>query len=80
MVDDVKKFEDLKGKTADELNKLLLELRREQYNQRFAKANGTLDNTSKIRKIRRSIARVKTMMTSAPAEKPVKAVKKAKAA
>ena len=60
MADPIKKFEELKGKSADELNKMLLDLRKEQYNMRFQKANGTLDNTSKMRKIRRSIARVKT--------------------
>jgi large subunit ribosomal protein L29 len=60
MADPIKKFEELKGKSQDELNKMLLDLRKEQYNMRFAKANGTLDNTSKMRKIRRSIARVKT--------------------
>ncbi|MCB9979741.1 MAG: 50S ribosomal protein L29 [Rhodospirillales bacterium] len=60
MADPIKKFEDLKGKSQDELNKMLLDLRKEQFNMRFEKANGTLDNTSKIRKIRRSIARVKT--------------------
>jgi large subunit ribosomal protein L29 len=62
MADIIKNAEDLKGKSADELNKLLLELRKDQYNMRFQKANGTLDNTSKIRMIRRSIARVKTAM------------------
>ncbi len=60
MVDPIKKFEELKGKSQDEMNKLLLDLRKEQYNMRFEKANGTLDNTSKMRKIRRSIAKVKT--------------------
>ncbi len=64
MAEPVKKFEDLKGKSQDELNKLLLDLRKEQYNMRFEKANGTLDNTSKMRKIRRSIARVKTATQS----------------
>lgn len=60
MTEAIKKFEELNGKSADELNKLLLDLRKEQYNMRFEKVNGTLDNTSKMRKIRRSIARVKT--------------------
>ena len=64
MAEPVKKYEDLKGKSQDELNKLLLDLRKEQYNMRFEKANGTLDNTSKMRKIRRSIARVKTAVIS----------------
>ena len=64
MADEINKFEELNGKSQDELNKLLLDLRKEQYNLRFQKVNGTLDNTSKMRKIRRSIAKVKTAMTT----------------
>lgn len=65
MAEAIKKYEELKGKSQDELNKMLLDLRKEQYNLRFSKANGTLDNTSKMRKIRRSIARVKTAVNGA---------------
>ena len=64
MAEAIKKYEELKGKSQDELNKLLLDLRKEQYNLRFEKANGTLDNTAKMRKIRRSIAKVKTAVNS----------------
>lgn len=64
MAEAIKKYEELKGKSQDELNKMLLDLRKEQYNLRFEKANGTLDNTSKMRKIRRSIAKVKTAVNS----------------
>lgn len=64
MAEAIKKYEELKGKSQDELNKLLLDLRKEQYNLRFEKANGTLDNTSKMRKIRRSIAKIKTAVNS----------------
>ncbi len=67
MAEQIKKYEELNGKSQDELNKLLLDLRKEQYNLRFQKVNGTLDNTSKMRKIRRSIAKVKTAMNTTKA-------------
>jgi large subunit ribosomal protein L29 len=64
MAEAIKKYEELKGKSQDELNKMLIDLRKEQYNLRFEKANGTLDNTAKMRKIRRSIAKIKTAVNS----------------
>lgn len=57
------KAEELKGKSSDELKKLLLEKRKEQFNLRFQLSGGQLENTSQMRKIRRDIARIKTMMT-----------------
>ena len=57
------KAEDLKGKTADELNKMLVDLRKEQFNMRFQLSQGQLEDTSKMRKTRRDIARVKTFIT-----------------
>ncbi|MEZ5902704.1 MAG: 50S ribosomal protein L29 [Alphaproteobacteria bacterium] len=56
------KAEDLKGKTADELKKLLLEKRKEQFNLRFQLSGGQLENTAQMRKLRRDIARVKTFI------------------
>lgn len=56
------KAEDLKTKTNDELQKLLLETRKEQFNLRFQKTNGTLDNVSELQKKRRLVARIKTFM------------------
>lgn len=56
------KADDLKTKTEDELTKMLLDLRKEQMNQRFQRSNGTLENTSEVRKARRTIARVKTFL------------------
>ena len=67
--------EDLRTKTVDELAKMILDLRKEQFNARFQKAQGTLENTSLLRKNRREIARVKTILNakrndeSAPAKK-----------
>jgi len=58
------KAADLKDKTADELSAALLDLRKEQFNLRFQKASGQLDNTARARLVRRHIARVKTMLQS----------------
>ncbi|MBL4803452.1 MAG: 50S ribosomal protein L29 [Alphaproteobacteria bacterium] len=77
------KAEDLKTKTPDELKKLLLEKKKEQFNQRFQRANGTLENTAEIRKVRRTIARIKTFLTAKPEETkpaPKKKASKKKAA
>ena len=56
------KKEDLKGKSADELKKMLLETRKEQFNLRFQHSGGQLENTAQMRKIRRHVARIKTLM------------------
>jgi large subunit ribosomal protein L29 len=56
------KKEDLKAKTADELQKALLDARKEQMNLRFQRSGGQLERTSEIRKNRRGIARIKTFM------------------
>lgn len=74
--------EDLKTKTPDELKKLLLEQKKTQFNMRFQKTNGTLENTAEVRKARRTIARIKTFLNAKPEDKtaPKKApVKKAPA-
>lgn len=57
------KQEDLKDKTEDELVKMLSDLRREQMNLRFQKGAGQIENTARIRTVRRTIARVKTFLT-----------------
>ena len=53
---------ELKNKTTDELQKMLLDLRKEQMNMRFQKVGAQLANTSLVRKVRRNIARIKTVM------------------
>lgn len=75
------KAEDLKTKSEDELKKMLLDLRKEQMNLRFQKQNGGLNDTSSLRKARRTIARVKTFLTNAvngeaPKPAPKKTAKK----
>ena len=68
------KAEDLKGKSPDELNAMLLDLRKNQMNLRFQKAGGGLEKPSEIRKVRRTIARVKTFLgqQTAAAQAPAK--------
>lgn len=56
------KAEDLKGKTADELKKALLDARKDQFNARMQRAGGQLENSSLLRTKRRDIARIKTQM------------------
>ena len=58
----MKKAEDLKGKSVDELKKALLEKRKEQFNLRFQRTSQQLENTSQLRKVRRDIARIKTFI------------------
>lgn len=72
------KAEDLKTKTVDELNKLLLETRKEQMNQRFQKTNGALEKTDIVRKARRTVAQIKTFLSAKARGEELK-VKKAAA-
>ncbi len=53
---------DLRTKTIDELETLLLELRREQFNLRFQRAAGQNEGVGRVRVVRRDIARVKTIV------------------
>ncbi len=55
------KASDIRTKTADELQDQLLSLKKEQFNLRFQKATGQLENTARVRQIRRDVARVKTI-------------------
>lgn len=71
------KLDDLKTKSEDELKQLLLDTRKEQMNMRFQKKNGTLDNTSDVRKKRRLVAQIKTLMNAPKVEKKAPAKKAA---
>lgn len=59
------KADDLRGKSPDELKDTLLGLRKEQFNLRFQKASGQLENTARVRQVRRDIARIKTILRNA---------------
>ncbi|MCK0199018.1 50S ribosomal protein L29 [Ancylobacter sp. 6x-1] len=55
------KASDIRTKTADELSDELLALKKEQFNLRFQRATGQLENTARVRQVRRDIARLKTV-------------------
>jgi large subunit ribosomal protein L29 len=57
------KVSDLRDKSSDQLGDELLKLKKEAFNLRFQKATGQLDNTARVRYVRRSIARVATVIT-----------------
>jgi large subunit ribosomal protein L29 len=54
---------DIRAKGTDTLPQHLLDLRKEQFNLRFQRATGQLEGVSRIREVRRDIARVKTIMS-----------------
>ncbi|HEX2888167.1 50S ribosomal protein L29 [Vineibacter terrae] len=56
------KAADLQAKTVDELKTQLIDLRKESFNLRFQKASGQLDNTARMRRVKRDIARIRTVL------------------
>ena len=56
------KAEDVRAKTGDQLKDDLAELKKEQFNLRFRRASGQLENTARVRVVRRDIARIKTVL------------------
>jgi large subunit ribosomal protein L29 len=56
------KAEDLRRKTPDQLKSDLANLKKEQFNLRFQKASGQLENTVRARQVRRDVARVLTFL------------------
>ena len=58
-----KYVEDLKAKTAAELNEELVAAKKELFNLRFQNATNQLDNTSRIKEVRKTIARIQTVIT-----------------
>ena len=57
-----KQAENLRAKTVDELKTTIVDLKKEQFNLRFQRASGELQNTARMRTIRREIARIKTVL------------------
>ncbi len=55
--------EGLKAKTAAELNEELVAAKKELFNLRFQNATNQLDNTSRIKEVRKNIARIQTVIT-----------------
>ena len=62
------KAEDLRGKTVDELTDNLNNLAKEAFNLRFQQASGQLENTARVRVVRRDIARIKTILNQKASE------------
>ena len=61
----INKFvDDLKAKSAAELNEELVAAKKELFNLRFQNATNQLDNTARIKEVRRNIARIQTVMTA----------------
>jgi large subunit ribosomal protein L29 len=56
------KATDIRAKSDDQLNTMLLDLRREQFNLRFQRATGQTEGTARVKIVRRDIARVKTIL------------------
>ena len=54
-------IEDVRNFTLDQLEDELIKLKREQFNLRFQKATSQLTNTARVREVRRTIARIKTV-------------------
>jgi len=56
---------ELRAKSPDQLADRLLELKKEQFNLRFQRASGQLENTARVRQVRREIATIKTILGAA---------------
>ena len=79
MADKAMKIDDVRALSKDQLGDQLVKLRKEQFNLRFQKATGQLEKTSRVRVVRRDIAKISMVlgeMAKSPA-KPTTAKKKA---
>jgi large subunit ribosomal protein L29 len=68
-----KKMADLRVMTDDQLHAELIELKREQFNLRFQAATNQLESPARIREVRRTIARIKTLQRERAAKAATKA-------
>jgi len=59
------RLSDLRTLSEDQLNEELLKLKKEQFNLRFQRATGQLENSSRVRVVRRDVARIKTIAAKA---------------
>ncbi len=62
------KAQELKTKTPDQLRDDLLALKKEAFNLRFQQATGQLENTARMRVVRKDVARIKTVLNAKAAE------------
>ena len=66
-------IDDLKVKTDDQLQQQLTELKREQFNLRFQSATNQLEKPSRVREVRRTIARIRTLQNQRATAEAAKA-------
>lgn len=66
------RIDDMKAKSDDQLSESLGELKREQFNLRFQAATNQLEKPSRVREVRRDIARIKTLQAQRTTAAPVK--------
>ena len=64
------KPDDLRHMTVDQLDDEVLKLKKERFNLRFQRATGQLENTSRVREVRRDIARIRTVARQKRAAQP----------
>lgn len=64
--------QELRSKTPDQLRDQLVALKKEAFNLRFRKATNQLDNTARMREVRRDVARVKTVLNQMAADAAAK--------
>ena len=62
------RLSDLKVMSDDQLGEEVLKLKKEQFNLRFQRASGQLENTARVRQVRRDIARLTTIAAETPAK------------
>ena len=62
------KIEDVRGLTPDQLAEQLVSLKKEQFNLRFQKATGQIEKTHRVGEVRKSIARIKTVLRTKQAQ------------
>ena len=55
-------LQELKDMTVDQLGDEMVKLKKEQFNLRFQQATGQLENTSRVRQVRRTVARIQTLV------------------
>ena len=58
------RLSDMKGMSTDQLQDELLKLKKEQFNLRFQRATGQLENTARVTEVRKDIARIRTLQRS----------------
>ncbi len=61
---------DIRAMTIDQIDDEVLKLKKEQFNLRFQRATGQLENTARVREVRRDIARLKTVAQTKRAAAP----------